>query len=107
MSEAHIYIMSASTGGEGGSELSREQFLLLREEIQHEDDQINQRSSWLVSAQSFLLTGFAITLNRPMLSRFPDFDRLSDALANVLPVAGALSCLLNCVTVWAALIHMR
>jgi hypothetical protein len=32
-------------------------FVFLREEIRHEDNLINQRLSWLVSSQAFLLTG--------------------------------------------------
>jgi hypothetical protein len=36
---------------------------LIQARLSHEDDLINQRISWLVNSQSFLLTAYAITLN--------------------------------------------
>ena len=37
----------------------------IRKRIEHEDDLLNQRVSWIVSSQAFLLTGYAILLNAP------------------------------------------
>jgi hypothetical protein len=36
---------------------------VIQSRLAHEDDLINQRISWLMSSQSFLLTAYAITLN--------------------------------------------
>jgi hypothetical protein len=36
---------------------------VIQSRLAHEDDLINQRISWLMSLQSFLLTAYAITLN--------------------------------------------
>src|ERR1700730_4402207 len=36
---------------------------IIQSRLSHEDDLINQRISWLMSSQSFLLTAYAITIN--------------------------------------------
>jgi hypothetical protein len=41
----------------------------IRRRIEHEDNLLNQRVSWIVSSQAFLLTGYAILLNAPIESR--------------------------------------
>jgi hypothetical protein len=38
-------------------------YALLRQQIEHEDSLMTQRLSWLVAAQSFLFTAYAIVLN--------------------------------------------
>jgi hypothetical protein len=40
-----------------------ESYKLLRERIEHEDNLIVQRLSWLVASQAFLFTAYAITTN--------------------------------------------
>ena len=48
----------------------------LRRRIEHEDNLINQRLSWLVASQAFLLTALAISLNAtPNQSRPPMWRR--------------------------------
>ena len=42
------------------------EFSLIQARLSHEDDLVNQRVSWLVNSQSFLLTAYAITLNPAM-----------------------------------------
>src|SRR5215475_5395996 len=87
--------------------LSGNEFSFLREEIRHEDGLVNQRLSWLVSSQSFLITGFAIALNGPAQSRFPNYTRLNAALVFLLPIAGMLVCMVSYLTIFAALLHMK
>ena len=41
----------------------------IRRRIEHEDNLLNQRVSWVVSSQAFLLTGYAILLNGPQVLR--------------------------------------
>src|ERR1700722_5981426 len=38
-------------------------FPLIQARLSHEDDLVNQRVSWLVNSQSFLLTAYAITFH--------------------------------------------
>jgi hypothetical protein len=56
--------------------LSIEEYVFLREEIRHQDNLINARLSWLVSSQSFLLSGFAVTLNGSAQSLLPIYAKL-------------------------------
>jgi hypothetical protein len=99
--------MSPSVLPTDKSGLSTQEYIFLREEIRHEDNLINQRLSWLVSSQAFLLTGFAITLNSPVHFRSESYERLSLALVQWLPIAGVLICLINYLTIWAAILHMN
>ena len=89
------------------SSISASDFVFLREEIRHEDNLLNQRLSWLVSSQSFLLTGFAIALNGPLQAKFLRFEQLNLALISVLPIVGALVSVVSEITIFAGLIHMR
>ncbi len=45
----------------------------LRRRIEHEDNLVNQRLSWLVASQAFMLTAFAILLNAPLNSLIPAY----------------------------------
>jgi uncharacterized membrane protein YidH (DUF202 family) len=99
--------MSASALPPERPGLSTQEYIFLREEIRHEDNLINQRLSWLVSSQAFLLTGFAITLNGPVHFRSDTYERLSHTLVQWLPIAGVLICLINYLTIWAAILHMN
>jgi hypothetical protein len=99
--------MSDSSACPDDSHLSSEDYVFLREEIRHEDNLVNQRLSWLVSSQSFLLTGFAIAINSPFQSKFPDYERLTVVLVTLLPFAGVLTCGLSSLTIWAAVLHMK
>jgi hypothetical protein len=38
---------------------------IIRRRLEHEDNLVNQRLSWILSSQAFLLTGYAILLNAP------------------------------------------
>ena len=99
--------MSASILPTDQSGISTQEYIFLREEIRHEDNLINQRLSWLVSSQAFLLTGFAITLNGPIKFRSESYENLSLALVQWLPIAGMVICLVNYLTIWAAILHMN
>jgi hypothetical protein len=61
---------------------------LLRSRIEHEDNLINQRVSWLVSSQSFLLTGFAIAANGPVQDPGLPAGALRARLMSLLPGVG-------------------
>lgn len=72
-------------------ELSRDDYVFLREEMRHEDDLINARLSWLINSQSFLFGAFAITLNGSPSSKFTMYAKLNVVLVDWPPVAGILS----------------
>src|SRR6185295_15038133 len=71
--------------------VSLKEYVLLREEIRHQDNLVNARLSWLVSSQSFLLSGFAVTLNGSARSLLPIYAKLNVILVASLPVAGLVT----------------
>ncbi|HXA13917.1 MAG TPA: hypothetical protein VNW23_02215 [Opitutaceae bacterium] len=72
----------------------------LRRRIEHEDNLVNQRLSWLVAAQAFMLTAFAISLNAPPASRLPSYAAANSALIALLPYV-AIACI---VIIWFTLV---
>jgi hypothetical protein len=72
-------------------------FSLIQARLAHEDDLVNQRVSWLVSSQSFLLTAYAITLNGLAADASKPLAVVQRKLLNLLPVVGSVSVLLVCV----------
>lgn len=87
--------------------LSFKEYCFLREEIRHQDNLINARLSWLVSSQSFLLSGFAVTLNGSAQSLLPIYAKLNVILVNSLPVAGLVTDAASYLTIWAAILRMK
>ncbi len=77
-----------------------EHYRLVRSQIEHEDNLVSQRLSWLLASQSFLFTAYAITLNGPSQSHFKMFETHSTLLMNLLIVVGIVSALL----IWASIL---
>jgi hypothetical protein len=48
-------------------------YRIIRSQIEHEDNLINQRLSWFVAAQAFLFSAYAILLNAPSQLRVAGF----------------------------------
>jgi hypothetical protein len=65
----------------------------LRRRLEHEDDLINQRLSWLVASQAFLLTAFAISLNASPATGRPEYAAANRMLVALLPPTG-IACIL-------------
>ncbi len=86
--------------------LSLREYTFLREEIRHQDNLVNARLSWLVSSQSFLLSGFAVTLNGSAQSLLPIYAKLNVILVTSLPVAGLVTDVSSYLTIWAAIHRM-
>src|ERR1700686_4377659 len=63
-------------------------FSLIQARLAHEDDLVNQRVSWLVNSQSFLLTAYAITLNGLAADASKPLAIVQRKLLNLLPVVG-------------------
>ena len=88
------------------SNLPLSEYVLLREEIRHQDNLVNARLSWLVSSQAFLLSGFAVTLNGTALSLVPVYANVNMVLFASLPVAGLVTDIVSYATIWAAIRRM-
>jgi hypothetical protein len=88
------------------AELSFQDYVFLREEIRHQDNLINARLSWLVSSQSFLLSGFAVTLAASAGSLPLVNAKVSSVLSASLPVAGLVTVVASYLTIWAAIVRM-
>ena len=72
----------------------------LRRRIEHEDNLVNQRLSWLVASQAFMLTAFAILLNAPLNSLTSAYYAVNHLLVSLLPYA-AIACV---VIIWITLV---
>lgn len=57
----------------------------IRRRIEHEDDLISQRLSWLVGSQAFLLSAFAISLNAPPAFVRPGYAAANHLLTSFIP----------------------
>ena len=71
----------------------REEFKFVRAVVEHEDNLINHRNSWLILAQSFLIVAYVQSSCEPY--RFPIF------------LAGLLSTAFCYVSIWSAVIALR
>src|ERR1700722_6393437 len=63
----------------------------IRDQIQHEDNLIVQRLSWLMAAQSFFFTGYAIIANASPQARSPLLAKQQDLLSNIIPAVACIS----------------
>ena len=89
-----------------------EYYNLIRSRIEHEDNLVVQRLSWLVASQSFLFTAYAIVTNglatQPALQ--PGCERFLaqlQLLNQLIPVVGTLTSVLIYVSILAAVASMR
>ena len=100
---------------EGSSLSPLEYYNLIRSRIEHEDNLVVQRLSWLVASQSFLFTAYAIVTNglatQPDLLALPPSDARFLAqlqlLNQLIPVVGTLTSVLIYVSILAAVASMR
>ena len=63
----------------------------IRDQIQHEDNLIVQRLSWLMVAQSFFFSGYAIIANAAPQARNPLLAKQQDLLFNIIPAVACIS----------------
>ena len=85
---------------------SLERYQIFRSRIEHEDNLILQRLSWLMASQSFLFTAYAIVTNG--LSGIESgsnnlFMHRLEALIRLIPVVAIINSLLIFVSILAAL----
>jgi hypothetical protein len=60
-------------------------YRIVREQIEHEDSLISERLSWFMTSQSFLFTGYAISLTAHIEVRTP-WHAAQQALVFIIPV---------------------
>jgi len=79
----------------------------IRRRIEHEDNLMNQRVSWIVSSQAFLLTGYAILLNAPLQFRSEQFVRSHALLMKLIPLTSICVTVLLWFGILAGILAMR
>ena len=79
----------------------------IRRRIEHEDNLLNQRVSWVVSSQAFLLTGYAILLNGPQVLRSEQFNRTHSLLMKLIPLTSIVVTTLIWLAILAGIFAMR
>jgi hypothetical protein len=79
----------------------------IRHRLEHEDNLLNQRLSWILTSQSFLLTGYAILLNAPAALRSETYARDHHLLMALIPLSGVVTVFLLWAAIIAALLAMR
>jgi hypothetical protein len=88
-----------------------EYYNLVRERLEHEDNLIVQRLSWLVASQSFLFTAYAIVSNglmtQPPQTGSPHFADQLQRLFQLIPVVAMLASILIYISILAAVLTMR
>src|SRR4051812_50213050 len=83
-----------------------ERYQLFRSRIEHEDNLIMQRLSWLMASQSFLFTAYAIVTNGMTTSPTSGgnvFVSHLSTLARIIPIVALLNSLLILISILAAL----
>lgn len=85
-----------------GSLITPQQYYaIVRSQIEHEDNLIGQRLSWLVAAQAFLFTAYAVTVSNfgPNHTQ-PAIERMR-LLLWIIPITAILTCALIYATIIA------
>jgi hypothetical protein len=81
-------------------------YRLVREQIQHEDNLIAQRLSWLIASQAFMFSAYAITLNMPERAHASRFSSQQQLLALLIPIVAGCVGILVMVAMIAGVLAM-
>jgi hypothetical protein len=93
--------MPHPTIGREPSISAQQYYAIVRGQIEHEDNLIGQRLSWLVAAQAFLFTAYAITVSNSGPNHTqPVIDRMR-LLLWIVPITAILTCALIYATIIA------
>ena len=87
-----------------------ERYQVFRNRIEHEDNLVMQRLSWLMASQSFLFTAYAIVTNGMTTSPASGGNVFVNhllTLARIIPVVALLNILLIAISILAALKAVR
>src|ERR687895_70464 len=77
---------------------------IIRSQIEHEDNLINQRLSWFVASQAFLFSAYAILLNASPQVRLQSFATQQEILFYLIPLVAIGVSILIYITVIAAML---
>jgi hypothetical protein len=77
---------------------------IIRSQIEHEDNLINQRLSWFVASQAFLFSAYAILLNAPPQVRLQGFATQQEILFSLIPLVAIGMSIFIYITVIAAML---
>jgi hypothetical protein len=84
---------------------------IVRARIEHEDNLVVQRLSWLVASQSFLFTAYAIVTNglasQPAPPACFHFSAQLQLLYQLIPIVATLTCALIYISILAAVVAMN
>lgn len=78
-----------------------DRYHILRDQIQHEDNLITQRLSWLMASQAFLFSAYAILLNAPERAMSPFARQQQEWLITAIPALAVGSAMLIYVSILA------
>ena len=77
-------------------------YRIVRGQIEHEDNLVNQRLSWFIASQSFLFTAFAILLNSPGILGSAAMD-IRALVLRMIPLLAVCVALIIYLTIFAAM----
>lgn len=86
---------------------THESFEIIRHRLEHEDNLVNQRLSWILTSQAFLLTAYAILLNAPTVLRSELHQSHQGLLMWLIPLSGIVTVCLIWLAIVGALLAMR
>jgi len=86
---------------------AHESFEVIRRRLEHEDNLVNQRLSWILTSQAFLITAYAILLNAPAILRSEMHQRHQALLMWLIPLSGIVTVSLIWLAIIAAILAMR
>ena len=76
---------------QAGEQSKAEYYGLIRGQIEHHDNLVNQRVIWQIISQSFFFGAYASLLNAPKEAKSPLFEAEQLLLIWLLPIAGLLA----------------
>ena len=79
----------------------------IRSRVEHEDNLVNYRLSWILMSQAFLLTGYAILLSSSGSLRVGLHARHHNLLVWLIPLVGVITVFVLWLAILGALITMR
>src|SRR3954464_4032280 len=82
-----------------------EEYKIVRSQLEHIDNNLSQRVIWLVIAQSFFFSGYAVLINGQPPK--PELGPVHHALVNIFPIAALLTVLFTSIDVFNSIRYMR
>lgn len=81
-------------------------YRIIRERIDYEENLLNQRLTWLILSESFLVSAYAVMLNSPPEPKSPMYGDLQSCLVWLLPSVALILSIIVYLSVISALYHI-